>query len=57
MTDEEQKEYTKKKVLECGEILEKVHTWPQTYVFEARMGFKISTSLMTVKREKALLGI
>ncbi|KAA8567468.1 hypothetical protein EYC84_010482 [Monilinia fructicola] len=32
-------------------------SWPQTYVFEARMSFKISTSLLTVRRHKVLMGI
>ncbi|ESZ92553.1 hypothetical protein SBOR_7079 [Sclerotinia borealis F-4128] len=49
-------EHHKEKVLDCEEKLLKLHSWPQTYVFEARMGFKISTSLLTVRRHKGLMG-
>lgn len=50
-------EYFKKKILDCEEILVKLNNWPQTYVFEARMSFKMSTSLLTVRRAKGLVGI
>ncbi|KAG4026467.1 hypothetical protein MFRU_040g00260 [Monilinia fructicola] len=50
-------EYQKEKVLDCEEKLLKLNSWPQTYVFEARMSFKISTSLLTVRRHKVLMGI
>ncbi|KAF5869891.1 putative mitochondrial outer membrane protein iml2 protein [Botrytis fragariae] len=50
-------EYRKEKVLDCEEKLLKLHSWPQTYVFEARMSFKISTSLLTVRRERGLSGL
>ncbi|RAL65028.1 hypothetical protein DID88_001136 [Monilinia fructigena] len=48
-------EYQKEKILDCEEKLMKLNSWPQTYVFEARMSFKISTSLLTVRRHKALM--
>ncbi|KAI9644780.1 Mitochondrial outer membrane protein iml2 [Ciborinia camelliae] len=50
-------EHQKRKVLDCEEKLLKLNSWPQPYSFEARMSFKISTSLLTVRRHKGLLGI
>jgi hypothetical protein len=51
------KEYYRKKILACDEVVLKLNNWPQTYVFEARMSFKISTSLLTIRRAKGLVGI
>ncbi|PQE06328.1 hypothetical protein CJF32_00002034 [Rutstroemia sp. NJR-2017a WRK4] len=55
--DVDAKEYYKKKILACDDVLLKLNSWPQTYVFEARMSFKISTSLLTIRRAKGLVGI
>lgn len=57
MLEKKVQEYHKEKVLDCEEKLLKLNSWPQTYVFEARMSFKISTSLLTVRRHKGLLGM
>lgn len=56
MSEKKLLEYRREKLMDCEEKLLKLHSWPQTYVFETRMSFKISTSLLTVKRHKGLMG-
>jgi hypothetical protein len=46
----------KAKVLECEQWLEKTKNWGEVYVLDTRMSFKISTSLLTIKRHKSIMG-
>ena len=45
------------RVADCEHWLEKTHKWPDTYILDARMSVKITTSLMTLKRHKKIIGI
>ncbi|KAE8443318.1 hypothetical protein EG329_001961 [Mollisiaceae sp. DMI_Dod_QoI] len=45
----------KAKVLECEEWLEKTQKWEQ-YILDTRMSVKITTSLLTIKRHKRIMG-
>lgn len=47
----------KAKVLECEEWLDKVKDYPDTYVMDTRVSMKVTTSLMTVKRHKGIMGL
>jgi len=44
------------KVVECEEWLVKTQKWPEAYTLDTRMSFKITTSLITLKRHKKLMG-
>jgi hypothetical protein len=46
----------KAKVLDCEQWLVKVQKWGEAYNLDARMSFKITTSLVTIKRHKKLMG-
>jgi hypothetical protein len=46
----------KAKVLECAQWLEKVHKWGEAYNLDTRMSFKITTSLITIKRHRKIMG-
>jgi len=46
----------KAKVLDCEQWLEKMQKWPETYALETRMSFKLTTSMITVKRHKSIMG-
>ncbi|TAQ84178.1 hypothetical protein B7494_g7499 [Chlorociboria aeruginascens] len=46
---------TRAKLLECEEWLEKTRNWPESYVLETRMSFKVSTALITVRRHKNIM--
>jgi hypothetical protein len=45
------------KVLDCEQWLDKLHKWGETYVLDTRMSMRVTTSMLTVKREKVILGI
>lgn len=44
------------KVLECEEWLENTQKWEQ-YILDTRMSVKLTTSLLTIKRHKRVMGI
>ncbi|KAG0650016.1 Inclusion body clearance iml2, partial [Hyphodiscus hymeniophilus] len=44
------------KVLDCEQWLMKTQKWGDAYVLDTRMSFKITTSLITVKRHKKIMG-
>jgi hypothetical protein len=46
----------KAKVLDCERWLEKTQKWPDAYTLDTRMSFKITTSLITIKRHKKIMG-
>ncbi|KUJ20335.1 outer membrane protein-like protein iml2 [Mollisia scopiformis] len=46
----------KAKVVECEEWLEKTQKWEQ-YILDTRMSVKITTSLLTIKRHKRIMGM
>ena len=46
----------KAKVLECEQWLDKTKNWGDSYVLDTRMSFKITTSLITIKRHKTIMG-
>lgn len=46
----------KAKVIECAQWLEKVQKWGDAYTLDTRMSFKITTSLITVKRHRKIMG-
>ena len=46
---------SKAKVLECEQWLVKTQKWGESYVLDTRMSFKITTSLITVKRHKRIM--
>jgi len=46
----------KVKVLDCEQWLEKVQKWGESYVLDARLSVKITTSLITIKRHKSIMG-
>lgn len=46
----------KAKVLECAQWLEKVQKWGDAYTLDTRVSFKITTSLITVKRHRKIMG-
>jgi hypothetical protein len=45
------------KVLDCEQWLEKTQKWPDQYVLDTRISFKITTSLITLKRHHSIRGI
>jgi len=45
------------KVLDCERWLDKTKNWPDQYVLDTRISVKISTSLLTVKRHKGIIGL
>lgn len=45
----------KAKVLESQQWLEKVQKWGDAYTLDTRMSFKITTSLITIKRHKMIM--
>jgi hypothetical protein len=47
---------SKAKVLDCEQWLVKTQKWGESYVLDTRMSFKITTSLITVKRHKGIMG-
>lgn len=47
--------YHKAKVEECEQYLDKLQKWDQ-YVLDTRVSVKLTTSLITVKRHKSLMG-
>ena len=46
----------KAKVMECESWLEKTSKWEQ-YVLESRMSVKVTTSQLTVRRHKGIVGL
>ena len=46
----------KSKVLDCEQWLVKTKNWGESYVLDTRMSFKITTSLLTLKRHKSIMG-
>jgi maltooligosyltrehalose synthase len=47
----------KAKVLDCEQWLEKAKKWGEPYVLDTRLSVKITTSLITIKRHKSIMGI
>ncbi|KAH8594328.1 outer membrane protein-like protein iml2 [Bisporella sp. PMI_857] len=47
----------KTKVQECEQWLEKVQKWGEAYTLDTRMSFKITTSQLTLKRHKEIMGL
>ena len=47
----------KAKVLECEQWLDKVQKYPEQYIMDTRLSMKITTSLITVKRHKGVMGL
>lgn len=45
------------KVEETEKWLESVRGWNESYTLDTRMSFKITTSVMTVKRHKMVMGL
>jgi len=45
------------KVNDCQQWLEKVHKWGDQYILDSRMSVKITTSFITVKRHRKIMGI
>jgi len=45
------------KVNDCQQWLEKVHKWGEQYILDSRMSVKITTSFITVKRHRKIMGI
>jgi uncharacterized protein (DUF885 family) len=45
----------KAKVTDCEQWLDKVQKWEQ-YVLDTRVSVKLTTSLITVKRHKSIMG-
>lgn len=46
----------KAKVLDCEQWLDKTQKWEQ-YVLDTRVSVKLTTSLLTVKRHKEIMGM
>ena len=46
----------KAKVADCEEWLVKTQKWPFEWVLDSRMSIKVSTSVLTVKRHKKIMG-
>ncbi|KAH6719061.1 outer membrane protein-like protein iml2 [Leptodontidium sp. 2 PMI_412] len=46
----------KAKVLDCQEWLVKTQKWPFEWVLDSRMSIKLTTSILTVKRHKKIMG-
>jgi hypothetical protein len=46
----------KAKVLECEQWLDKTQKWGESYTLDTRMSFKITTSLITIRRHKQIMG-
>lgn len=42
------------KLFDCEQWLMKTQKWPDTYILDTRMSFRVSTSLATVKRHMRL---
>ncbi|KAL2067442.1 hypothetical protein VTL71DRAFT_1867 [Oculimacula yallundae] len=47
----------KAKVLDSQEWLDKTKNWPFEWVLDSRMGIKVQTSMLTVKRHRKIMGI
>jgi len=47
----------KAKVRECEEWLKKTQSWPEQYVLDTRVSFKLTTSLLTVRRHMRIMGM
>lgn len=45
------------KVRDCEQWLNKVHQWNESYIMDTRMSMRVTTSIMTVKRHKKILGM
>jgi len=45
------------KVNDCHVWLEKTQKWGEQYILDSRMSVKITTSLITVKRHKKIMGM
>ncbi|KAH7403498.1 outer membrane protein-like protein iml2 [Cadophora sp. MPI-SDFR-AT-0126] len=46
----------KAKVIDCQEWLTKTQKWPYEWVLDSRMSIKLTTSILTVKRHKKIMG-
>jgi hypothetical protein len=47
----------KAKVYDCEQWLDKIKNWPEEYCLDNRMSVKTSTSLVTLKRHKKIMGL
>lgn len=43
-------------VLDCQDWLAKTKKWPYEWVLDSRMSIKLSTSMLTVKRHRRIMG-
>lgn len=43
-------------VLECQKWLEKTQKWEYSYVLDGRLSMKVTTSVVTVRRHKGIMG-
>lgn len=47
----------KAKVIDCQEWLTKTQKWPYEWVLDSRMSIKTTTSMLTVKRHRKIMGL
>lgn len=45
------------KVRECEEYLVKLQKWGEQYVLDSRMSVRVTTSMITMKRHKTIMGL